>query len=288
MACGADRADNLARATALVRAAAAAGARVILLPELFDSTYFCQDIGDQAFSLAAPPGTHPTILHMSALARELGVVLPVSFFEKAGEAYFDSVAIIDADGQRLGVYRKSHIPQSPGYEERHYFSPGEDGFRVWRTRHCAIGVAICWDQWYPEAARILALAGAEMLLYPSAIGSEPSDPALDSKPAWQRVMQGHAAANGLPVAAANRIGVEAGRGSEITFYGGSFVADEAGAIVAELGPREEGFRVVTLDLAAIAARRAKWGVLEGRRPDLYGALVDGVATLPMNAKARGG
>ncbi len=275
MACGSDRADNLERAEALVRGAAAAGAQVVLLPELFDSIYFCQNVGSEAFSLAAPARSHPTLARMSALASELGVVLPVSFFERAGDTYFNSIAVIDRDGGRLGIYRKSHIPHSPGYQETHYFSPGDGGFKVWPTRFGPIGVAACWDQWFPEAARVLALAGAGVLLYPSAIGSEPSDPALDSKPAWQHVMQGHAAANVVPVAAANRIGVEAGRNSEITFYGGSFVADEAGTIVAELGPRDEAFRVVALDLGAIAERRAKWGVFGDRRPDLYGALADG-------------
>lgn len=275
MACGPDREDNLARAEALVRGAAGAGAGVVLLPELFDNVYFCQDAGADVFSLAAPAASHPTLLRMSTLARELAVCLPVSFFEHAEGAYYDSVAVIDRTGRRLGIYRKSHIPRSPGYEEVHYFASGESGFPAWPTPCGSIGVAVCWDQWFPEVARALALAGAEVLLYPSAIGSEPSDPGFDSKPAWQRVMQGHAAANVLPVAAANRIGVEAGRESEITFYGGSFIADETGAIVAELGPQEEGFRVIALDLAAVRERRARWGVFDGRRPELYGALTVG-------------
>ena len=233
MACGWDRAENLAQAEALIRRAAAEGANVVLLQELFETPYFCPDMKRAYFELARPFDGNPMIAQMSALAAGLGVVLPVSFFERDGDAYYNTLAMIDADGAVLGRYRKSHIPEGPGYEEKFYFQPGDTGFRVWSTQFGALGAAICWDQWFPECARAMVLAGAEVLLYPSAIGSEPQDAELDSRRHWQRVMQGHAAANMIPVAAANRVGVEAHESATMTFYGSSFVAGPTGEIITE-------------------------------------------------------
>jgi N-carbamoylputrescine amidase len=273
----ADGADNLARAEALVREAAGPkngkpGAQVVLLQELFAGPYFCQDQSADHFALAAPFEANPLIARFSRLARDLSVVLPLSFFERAGQAYFNSLAMIDADGTVLGLYRKSHIPDGPGYQEKYYFTPGDTGFRVWQTRYGTFGVGICWDQWFPEAARAMALAGAEALLYPTAIGSEPPPaPPFDSQGAWRRVMQGHAAANVMPVIASNRVGTER-LSTEITFYGSSFIADPAGALVAEMNRTEEGVIVAGFDLDAVATQRAGWGLFRDRRPDLYGAL----------------
>lgn len=272
MRCAPDLAANLARAERLVRAAQALGARVILLQELFAGPYFCQDPDPRFFALAAPVDGHPWLGRFQALAAELGVVLPVSFFERARTGYYNALAMIDADGALLGVYRKSHIPQGPGYEEKFYFTPGDTGFRVWHTRHGAIGAAVCWDQWFPEAARAMVLAGAELLLYPTAIGSEPADPMLDSHDHWQRTMQGHAAANMVPIVAANRIGTESGRASEITFYGGSFIAGPTGELLAKAGRTEEAVITAGIDLEAIRLRRAAWGLFRDRRPDLYASL----------------
>jgi N-carbamoylputrescine amidase len=269
----ADAGRSRARAAELVRAAAARGAQVVLLPELFQGPYFCRDQREEHFARAE--GTDgPTVAQFSALARELGVVLPVSFFERAGQAYYNSLAMIDADGAVLGVYRKSHIPDGPGYTEKYYFRPGDTGFRVFRTRHGALGAGICWDQWYPECARAMALAGAEVLFYPTAIGSEPADPAQDTREPWQRVMIGHAVANSIPVVAANRVGDEGGQ----VFYGSSFVADPRGDKVAELDRREEGLALATFDRAFLQKRRAAWGFFRDRRPELYDALLtaDGV------------
>jgi N-carbamoylputrescine amidase len=272
MRCGDDFPANLDRAESLVRQAAAQGGQVVLLPELFETPYFCKDQNPGWFDQARPVKGHPVLARFSAVARELGVVLPVSFFEAAGQAFYNSVAIIDADGAILGTYRKSHIPQGPGYEEKFYFSPGDTGFRVWKTRFATLGVGICWDQWFPEAARAMALLGAEVLLYPTAIGSEPQDPTLDSLPHWQRVMQGHAGANLMPLVASNRVGVEQGRTCGLTFYGGSFIADPTGAKVAEMDREGEGILTVPFDLTATRAARRAWGVFRDRRPDLYGAL----------------
>jgi N-carbamoylputrescine amidase len=227
-----DVAANVATAERLVRAAAAQGARIILIPELFEGPYFCKDQVPEHFDRALPLDGHPTVVHFAAVAAELDVVLPLSIYERAGQALFNTVVVVDGDGSTLGSYRKSHIPDGPGYTEKYYFSPGDTGFRVWETRHGTIGVGICWDQWFPEAARAMALLGAEVLFYPTAIGSEPPDPTWDSSGHWQRVMQGHAGANLMPVVAANRIGREVGRTCEITFYGSSFVADNTGAKVA--------------------------------------------------------
>ena len=209
---------------------------------------------------------------MAALAAELGVVLPISFFEKGDSAYYNSLAMIDADGRVLALYRKSHIPEGPGYEEKFYFTPGDTGFKVWQTRFGRVGAAVCWDQWFPECARAMALAGAEMLLYPTAIGNEPQDASLDSREHWQRVMQGHAAANMMPVAASNRIGVERHEAATMTFYGSSFIADPTGKIVAEASRDRQGVMTATFDLDAIARQRRSWGLFRDRRPDLYGIL----------------
>ncbi len=273
MACGGDLEDNLARAEGWVRRAVARGARLVLLPELFAHPYFCKDQDPAHFALAHPLDGHPVVTRMQALSRELGVVLPVSFFERAERVFFNSVAVIDADGAVLGVYRKSHIPDGPGYQEKYYFRPGDGGFRVWQTRIARIGVGICWDQWFPEAARIMALAGADLLLYPTAIGSEPEDPDYDSRDHWRRVMQGHAAANMVPVLAANRIGRERGRSCTVTFYGSSFITDGRGAIVAEAGRGEEGLVEAVFDLSALERERIAWGLFRDRRPELYAPLL---------------
>jgi len=282
-ACASDRKTNIARAEAMVRRAAAAGAEVILLQELFETPYFCIDQDARHFALATTVEENPALRHFAPIARELGVVLPISFFERAGQAFFNTVAMLDADGRILGTYRKSHIPNGPGYQEKQYFSPGDTGFRVWSTQFGRIGVGICWDQWFPECARAMALQGAEMLLYPTAIGSEPPPaPPVDSRRHWQRTQQGHAAANVMPLIAANRWGVERSvqRPEEIfiRFYGSSFIADASGALVAEAGDEGDAMLTATFDLAELAAQRASWGVFRDRRPDLYGSLAsfDGV------------
>ncbi len=272
MACTWDREQNIENAVALVREAAGQGARIVLLQELFETPYFCKDRKQEHFSLAQPAEDHPVLTRMSALAAELGVVLPVSFFERANAAYFNSLAVIDADGRNLGVYRKSHIPDGAGYQEKFYFNPGDTGFKVWHTRHATIGTAVCWDQWFPEAARAMALQGAELLFYPTAIGSEPQDAGLDSKDHWQRAMQGHAAANMVPLVASNRIGREPGESCALTFYGSSFIADQTGAKLAEAGRDARAVITASFDLEAIRAQRAAWGLFRDRRPELYGAL----------------
>lgn len=279
-ACSWDKAANIAKAKDSVRAAAAKGAQAILLQELFETPYFCQDQSPEHFALAAPFAGHPMIAEMAALAGELGVVLPVSFFERAGKAYFNSLAMIDADGRVLGLYRKSHIPDGPGYQEKYYFTPGDTGFKVWPTRFGIMGAGICWDQWFPECARAMALLGAEALFYPTAIGSEPPPaPPIDSRDHWRRTMQGHAAANYIPLIASNRIGVEQGAASQMTFYGSSFIAGPAGELVSEMGRDEEGIISAAFDLDAIATMRASWGLFRDRRPELYGVLAthDGAA-----------
>jgi len=273
MECDWDRAGNIARAEGLVRQASADGANIVLIQELFETPYFCQDQFHDYFGLAQPFRGNPLIGHFAALAAELQVVLPVSYFERAGQTTYNSIAIVDADGSVLGNYRKSHIPDGPGYTEKFYFSPGDTGFRVWETRFGRIGVGICWDQWFPESARAMALGGAEILFYPTAIGSEPQDPTLDSAAHWQRVMQGHAGANLMPLVASNRIGTERGlNGTEITFYGSSFIADQTGAKLAEADRSSESVLTATFDLDAIAHQRRSWGVFRDRRPELYGAL----------------
>ena len=273
MSMAVDVATNVATAERLVRAAAASGAQVILIPELFEGHYFCKDQLASELARALPIEGHPTIEHFMKLAQELGVVLPISVYERANNTLFNTVAMIDADGSMLGIYRKSHIPDGPGYTEKYYFSPGDTGFQVWNTRFGNIGVGICWDQWFPEAARAMALMGAELLLYPTAIGSEPPNPTWDSSMHWQRVMQGHAGANLMPVIAANRTGREVGVNNEITFYGSSFIADATGAKVAEADREEETVLTATFDLDAVRAMRLGWGVFRDRRPELYIPLI---------------
>ena len=279
MACSEDPLDNRARAESLVRAAAGRGAQIVLLQELFSGPYFCQHEDPQNFRLAAPADGHPLIAHFKNLAAELAVVLPVSFFERANNAYFNSVAIVDADGAVLGIYRKSHIPGGPGYEEKYYFNPGDTGFRVWKTRYGRVGVGICWDQWFPECARALCLKGADFLLYPTAIGSDPAAPTRDYKDHWQIVMRGHAGANVVPVIASNRLGRESGRNqSHVDFFGSSFITDQYGQIVAEAGRQDEAAVIAAFDLEAIAQNRAELGLFRDRRPELYASLLsmDGV------------
>lgn len=263
---------NLDIAEALVRDAAAKGAQVILLQELFAAAYFCKNQNPEHFDLAHPRDGHPFLGRMSSLAKKLGVVLPVSFFERAGPAYFNSIVMLDADGSDLGLYRKSHIPQGPGYEEKYFFSSGDTGFRVWDTAYAKIGVGICWDQWFPEAARAMALLGAEALLYPTAIGSEPENPDHDSQPHWETVMRGHAAANIMPVMASNRIGVETECDTSVTFYGSSFIAGEMGQMITAASRDVQEVLTATFDLDKIVELRRSWGLFRDRRVDLYGCL----------------
>lgn len=264
-----DLEDNLAKAKKAIREAAQNGANVILPQELFAAPYFCKKQEAKYFELAEETENCRLIKEMSALAKELGVVIPVSYFEKAGNTFFNSLVMIDADGTVLDNYRKSHIPDGPGYSEKYYFSPGDTGFKVWQTKFGKFGAGICWDQWFPELARSLALHGAEAIFYPTAIGSEPQDPTLDSRDHWQRTMQGHSAANLVPVIASNRVDTEVDDGIETTFYGSSFITDHTGAKIAE-APREgETIIYAEIDLAAIAKARHAWGLFRDRRPDLY-------------------
>jgi N-carbamoylputrescine amidase len=276
MSMTAELARNVDTAERLVREAAASGAQIVLLPELFERRYFCKDQLPGQLLFAEPIETNSTVARFAALASELGVVLPISVYELAGQARFNTVVIADADGSILGRYRKSHIPDGPGYTEKYYFSPGDTGFRVWATRFGTIGVGICWDQWFPECARAMSLLGAEVLLYPTAIGSEPPDPTWDSSGHWRRVMCGHAGANLAPVIAANRIGREVGASTastSIDFYGTSFIADATGAIVAEAERADEAIITATFDRTLLRQQRASWGLFRDRRPDLYGPLM---------------
>ena len=259
------REANVAQMEARIREAASQGAQVILMPELFEGQYFPQQQLEEDFARALPAEGHPTILHFQALAAELGVALPVSFYERDGQELYNSLAMLDADGSLLGVYRKSHIPDGPGYQEKFFFRPGDTGFKVWKTRFATIGVGICWDQWFPEAARAMVLAGADLLFYPTAIGSEPHDPGLDTKAPWQRVMQGHAVANACGVIAANRIGVE----GEIQFYGSSFICDQRGDMLAEMGRDDSGLITAEFDVPALRKYRDSFGFFRDRRPTLY-------------------
>jgi N-carbamoylputrescine amidase len=268
-----DRAANLASAERLIREAARQGANIILIQELFETPYFCKDHDARCLELALPIAENPAVRRFQQLARELNVVLPASVYERAGNVFYNSVAVIDADGALLGTYRKSHIPESPGYHEKFYFSPGDTGFKVWRTRFGTIGVAICWDQWFPESARAMALLGAEILFYPTAIGSEPQDLSIDSRDHWQRVMQGHAAANLVPLVASNRVGTEKGERWTVTYYGSSFIADPVGKVVAQAERRGEAVLTATFDLDEIRAYRNAWGVFRDRRPELYRPLL---------------
>jgi N-carbamoylputrescine amidase len=268
-----EAAENIAAADRLAREAAAAGARIILLPELVETDYFCQKMRERNVPPGAALKENPAVVHFRRVAAELEAVIPVSFFERAGQARYNSLAIIDADGRVLGAYRKSHLPDGPGYSEKFFMNAGDTGFRVWNTRYGRIGCGVCWDQWFPEAARCLALKGAEMLLYPTAIGSEPEDPAADTMFSWRTVMQGHAAANMMPVLASNRVGEEHCEDSAVTFYGSSFIADAMGRIVEQLGRRSEGFACAEFDLDALDRDRRAWGFFRDRRPDLYGAIM---------------
>ena len=272
IACGDDVTANLDKIELHVREAARRGAKLVVLQELFEGPYFCIDIDAAHYSRAKPFKGNATIARLSALARELGVVLPVSFFEEDGNRRFNSLAMIDADGEVLGLYRKSHIPDSPGYSEKFYFANGDTGFKVHDTAVGKIGAGICWDQWFPEAARCMVLMGAEILIYPTAIGSEPSDPAWDSRDHWQRVMQGHAGANITPLIASNRVGIETGKDGSMVFYGSSFIADHTGAKLAEADRVSAGVITASLDMDAIATLRRSWGVFRDRRSDLYGEI----------------
>jgi N-carbamoylputrescine amidase len=269
-----DVAANVARVTELCREAAGRGAQIVLPSELFEGHYFCREQREAEFARARPVERNPTLRHFQQLAAELGIVIPVSFFEQSGPEHYNSVAVLDADGRNLGIYRKSHIPDGPGYQEKFYFKPGNTGFRAFATRFGTIGVAICWDQWFPEAARAMTLAGADVLLYPTAIGSEPEEPDVDTRDAWQRVMIGHAVANAVGVVAANRIGREGDGASAIAFYGSSFIADARGDKLAELGRSEAGIALARLDLDQVQRIRASMGFFRDRRPGLYRALTE--------------
>lgn len=263
---GEDMAANIQKTEALIREAAGRGAQVILPSELFQGPYFCVTQEERWFGTAYPALEHPCVTALQPLAAELGVVLPVSIFEREGPHYYNSIVILDADGRALGTYRKSHIPDGPGYQEKYYFRPGDTGFKVWATRFGRIGVGICWDQWFPESARAMAMLGAEVLFYPTAIGSEPHDPSLDTRDPWRRAMQGHAVSNVIPVVASNRVGLEAG-GQR--FYGSSFIADHRGDLVAELGREGEGVITAAFDLDFLDRHRAAWGFFRDRRTELY-------------------
>ncbi|MCL6604090.1 MAG: N-carbamoylputrescine amidase [Paenibacillus sp.] len=269
MSCSGNIDENISKAEKLVREAAAQGAQIILLQELFETPYFCQKEKSDYYAYATELELNKAINHFKAIAKELEVVLPISFYEKKNYARYNSLAVIDADGTVMGKYRKSHIPDGPGYEEKFYFNPGDTGFKVWNTRYAKIGVGICWDQWYPEAARVMSLMGAEILFYPTAIGSEPQDGSIDSKDHWQTCMLGHAAANLIPVVASNRIGEETDEESSINFYGSSFIAGPQGNKVVEAGRDEETVLVSEFDLDALEIGRIEWGIFRDRRPELY-------------------
>ncbi|AFX99286.1 N-carbamoylputrescine amidase [Candidatus Endolissoclinum faulkneri L2] len=270
MSCGDNCADNLDHAEEMVRHAVKDGAQIVLLQELFETQYFCKDQDASYFQLARPLKGNPIIARFSSIARELSVVLPFSFFEETYNTHFNSLVMIDADGSVLDLYRKSHIPDGPGYQEKFYFTPGNTGFRVWDTAYGCIGCAICWDQWFPEAARAMALQGAELLLYPSAIGNEPlANSQVDSSAHWRRVMQGHAGANLIPVIVSNRTGIEIGHTLDVTFYGSSFITDATGAVIADAKQKKEAVILGTFDLDELRAERIKWGVFRDRRPQLY-------------------
>ena len=267
-----DRAENIANVSALVREAAGQGAQVVLPPELFEGPYFCRIEDEDEFATAMPTAEHPSVLAMQELAAELKIWIPTSFFELDGQHHYNSLAMVGPDGSVAGVYRKSHIPDGPGYEEKFYFRPGNTGFKVWQGADTTLGVGICWDQWYPEVARSMMLMGAQILFYPTAIGTEPHDPDLDTSRLWRRAMIGHAVSNVVPVVAANRIGTECGQ----RFYGHSFICDERGDILAEFGAMETGVLVAELDLTAAKKHRAAFGFFRDRRPELYGRLTQDI------------
>jgi len=268
LAFSADASANIAHVSQLVREAAGRGAQVVLPPELFEGEYFCRVEDEGLFATARPTAEHPSVMAMRKLADELGIWIPTSFFEADGPHYYNSLAMIEPGGRVAGVYRKSHIPDGPGYEEKFYFRPGNTGFKVWPTPQATLGVGVCWDQWYPETARAMMLMGAEILFYPTAIGNEPHDPSLDTSRLWRRAMVGHAVSNVVPVVAANRIGTE----KDMTFYGHSFICDERGDMLAEFGATETGVLSATIDLDRVKRHRAAFGFFRDRRPELYGRL----------------
>lgn len=268
MSCSWNKEDNLKKAEKLVREAAEKGANIILLQELFETPYFCQKEKEEYFALATRKEENRALNYFKDIAKELNVVLPISFFERAGNLHFNSLAVIDADGTILDTYRKTHIPDGPCYEEKFYFSPGDTGFKVWDTAYGRIGVGICWDQWFPEAARVMALMGAELLFYPTAIGSEP-DSEVDSKDHWQRCMQGHSACNMIPVIASNRIGKEVEDDSDMTFYGSSFITDETGKVLLQADREHEAVLTWEFDMEALDVFRSTWGLYRDRRPNMY-------------------
>ncbi|MFZ7120839.1 MAG: N-carbamoylputrescine amidase [Eubacteriaceae bacterium] len=269
MSCTSNIQENINKADSLVRQGAAKGAQIILLQELFETLYFCQKEKPEYYSYATSVENNKAVCHFKKVARELSIVIPISFYEKKNNALYNSIAVIDADGEVLGIYRKSHIPDGPGYEEKYYFNPGDTGLKVWNTKYARIGIGICWDQWYPEAARCMVLMGAEILLYPTAIGSEPENQSLDSKEHWQRCMIGHAACNLVPVVASNRIGKESIEDSSINFYGSSFICNHIGEIISQANRTEEAVLLAELDLEYIEEQRIEWGIFRDRRPDLY-------------------
>jgi N-carbamoylputrescine amidase len=271
-ACSDDVGENIATASRLVREAAAQGANIVVVQELFEGHYFCQEENPVHFERAKPLDSHPTLAAMQKLAAECGVVLPVSLFERKNQAYYNSMVMVDDRGEALGVYRKTHIPDGLGYSEKFYFNPGDTGFKVWPTRFGSIGVGICWDQWFPEAARSMALMGAEFLVYPTAIGSEPGRPDFDSMEHWRTTMRGHAGANLMPVAAANRIGTEVVGGKTQTYYGSSFIAGPQGELRESAGREGEAVLVSRFNRAEMRSNRAAWGLFRDRRPEMYGAL----------------
>ena len=273
MACSDDKKGNVDKAERLVREAASQGAQIILIQELFEDLYFCQEEKPEHIEKAVELENNMAVRHFTEVAKELGVVLPISFFEKKNQARFNSIAVIDADGTNLGIYRKTHIPDGPGYEEKFYFNPGDTGFKVWNTKYAKIGVGICWDQWFPETARCMAVMGAEVLFFPTAIGTEPPDPTYDSKDHWQMCMRGHSAMNIMPVVASNRTGTETFEKSEITFYGSSFITDNKGRKIAEMDRTNEGVIVEEVDLEAYQKERDAWGLFRDRRPEKYGPLM---------------
>lgn len=273
MSCSDNRDDNIKKAEKMVREAAKQGANIILIQELFETLYFCQKENPEYYGYASTLENNPAINHFTKIAKELNLVIPISYYERCNNAYFNSIAIIDADGSVLGQYRKSHIPDGPGYEEKYYFSPGDTGFKVWQTKFGIIGVGICWDQWFPEPARAMALMGAELIFYPTAIGSEPEDSSVDSKDHWQRCMIGHSASNLVPVIASNRVGTEKIEDSSITFYGSSFITDGTGKVIKEANRTDETIIMATFDLDALAFQRTEWGVFRDRRPELYRPLL---------------
>ena len=275
MACSKNSKDNIDKAVNIIESAAKKGANVVLIQELFETQYFCKDQKEELFELAKPFEDNPTIRLMSKVAKDNNVVLPISFFEKANKAHFNTIAMIDSDGTVMGKYRKSHIPDGPGYQEKFYFNPGNTGFKVWDTTFCKVGVGICWDQWSSEAAKIMALKGAEVILYPTAIGGEPdNNDDFDSSDMWQRAMIGHAAVNQVPIVASNRIGSEEGYEISNFFYGRSFITDFTGEIKAEASRDKEEILIAKIDLDEAEGFRNSWGIFRDRRPDLYSALLD--------------